>query len=79
MIVLKKLILIIIGILLSSTGLTFIILDLNLLIINYSFLEYFIYIFTHSSTLSFFIGLLLIVYEITLKKRVKQNVNNVSY
>lgn len=59
-----KILLLIIGIMLSSLGLTFIILDLNLLILKYSILEYLIYIFTHLSTLSFFIGILLIYFSI---------------
>ncbi len=59
----NKIILNILGILLTSIGLTFIILNLNLLIINYSFLDYLIYIFTHLSTLLFFIGILILLYS----------------
>ena len=62
----NKLLLILLGIILTSIGLTFIILDLNLLVINYTYIEYFIYIFTHLSTLSFFIGIILLY--IVLKK-----------
>ena len=62
MINLYKFLLLLLGIILTSVGLTFIILDLNLLIINYSILDYIIYIFTHLSTLLFFIGILIILY-----------------
>ena len=62
MINLYKFLLLLLGIILTSMGLTFIILDLNLLIINYSILDYIIYIFTHLSTLLFFIGILIILY-----------------
>ena len=62
----NKIFLLLIGIILTSIGLSFIILYLNLLIINYTFLEYLLYIFTHISSLLFFIGLLLIL--ISLKK-----------
>lgn len=61
MINLNKILLNIFGILLTSIGLTFIILNFNLLIINYTFIDYLVYILTHLSTLSFFIGILLII------------------
>ena len=55
----------ILGIILSIWGLFFILLNLNLLVIGYSFGKYLIYIFTHLETLCFFIGLLIliIIYE----------------
>ena len=56
----NRLLFTILGIILTSIGLTFIILDLNLVIINYTFLEYLIYIFTHLSSLLFLIGILII-------------------
>lgn len=56
----NKFILVLFGIIIASIGLTFIILDLNLLVLHYSFLEYLLYIFTHLSTLSFFIGIIII-------------------
>ena len=63
----NKLFLIILGIILASIGLTFIILYLNLLVINYSFLEYLIYIITHFSSNIFFIGILLIYLGLKIK------------
>ena len=62
----NKLFLILLGILLTSIGLTFIILDLNLLVIGYNFIEYILYLFTHLSTLLFLIGILIIY--LNLKK-----------
>ena len=55
------------GIMLSSIGLTFIILYLNLFVMGYSLFSFIIYIFTHLSTLLFFAGLSLILF-IYLKK-----------
>ena len=54
-------------IILTSIGLNFIILNLNLLVINYTFIEYLIYIFTHFSCNIFFIGIILLY--ITNKNR----------
>ena len=49
------------GIILAVWGLFFIILNLNLLAIGYSFFQYFIYTFTHLECLCFYIGILLII------------------
>ena len=51
-----KIILFIIGLLLTSIGLTFIILYLNLFVMGYSIIKYIIFIFTNFWTLLFFIG-----------------------
>jgi len=59
-----KIFLLIIGIILSSVGLSFIILYLNLMVMNYSFIEYLIYILTHLSTNIFFIGIIIIYLSI---------------
>ena len=56
----NRVLLIILSILLMSIGLSFIILDLNLLVINYTFKEYLIYVITHLSSNIFFIGLFLL-------------------
>ena len=60
----SKILLIVLGIILSSIGLSFIILYLNLLIIGYSFFDYLLFIFTHIITLLFFIGLFIIYLSI---------------
>jgi len=60
----NRLLFTIMGIFLASFGLTFIILDLNLLVINYTVLEFLIYIFTHLSTLLFIVGLFIIYLSI---------------
>ena len=55
-----KTMLIILGVLLTSIGLTCIILYLNLLVMGYSLIKYLIYIITHFWTLLFFIGIIMI-------------------
>ncbi len=56
----NKLLLILLSIILCSLGLSFIIINLNLLAINYSILEYIIYILTHLSCNIFFIGIIIL-------------------
>ena len=58
----NKIFILLISIILISIGLTFIILDLNLLVIGYSFIEYLLYIISHLSTNIFFIGLFLLIF-----------------
>ena len=55
-----KIILLSLGIILTSIGLVSILLYLNLLVMGYSFLKYLLFIITNFWTLLFFIGLLLI-------------------
>ena len=58
----SKIFLYLLGIIFSSIGLSFIILYLNLLTIGYKFVEYLEFIFTHRTTLLFFIGILLLIF-----------------
>ena len=48
------------GILLTSIGIVFILLYLNLLVMGYSIIRYLLFIITNIWTILFFIGLLLI-------------------
>ena len=63
----NKIIYLLIGVILSSIGLFFIIIDLNLLVINYNILDYLIYIISHISSNVFFIGIILLYF--CLKKK----------
>jgi hypothetical protein len=63
----NKLLLIFIAVIICSIGLSFIIINLNLLSIGYSFIDYIYYIFTHFSCNIFFIGI--IILYITNKNR----------
>ena len=56
----KKLLLGLTGIFITSYSLMFIIVYLNLLNMGYSFIEYLKYIFTHTECLLIFLGILLI-------------------
>ena len=56
----KKILLCLTGIFLTSYSLMFIIVYLNLLNMGYSFIEYLKYIFTHIECLLIFLGILLI-------------------
>ena len=49
------------AILFISIGLFYIIINLNLLVIDYNFSQYLIYIFTHVECLLFFLGILLLL------------------
>jgi hypothetical protein len=60
----KKVLIFISGIIISSTSLMYIIIYLNLLKMDYTFIEYIKYIFTHLECLLFFPGILLIEYSI---------------
>lgn len=65
----KRIILFIIGIFLSSNGLSYMIIYLNLLVMNYSITDYLRYIFTKIECLSFFVGYILILLSIYVKRR----------
>jgi hypothetical protein len=69
---LKKIVMFIIGINICSISLMFIIIYLNLLRMNYNFIDYIKYIFTHFECLMFIIGLILI--KFSLKKSIKRNI-----
>jgi hypothetical protein len=62
----RQIILFILGILISSTSLMFIIIYLNLLKMGFSFIEYIKYILTHLECLMLILGILLI--KLSLKK-----------
>ena len=64
----KKLILRLTGILMTSYGLMFIIIYLNLLKMNYTFIEYLIYILTHAECLIIFMGIILIAISLRKEK-----------
>ena len=55
----NRIILFILGLIMSSMGLSYIIMYLNLLVIGYSFIDYLIYIFTKLECIIFFVGFLL--------------------
>ena len=55
-----KFLLLLMGILLTSIGIVFILLYLNLLVMGYSIIRYLLFIITNIWTILFFIGLLLI-------------------
>lgn len=65
----RHILLFILGILLTSISLMFVIIYLNLLKMNYSFIEYLKYILTNLECLLFIPGILLI--KISLKKCIK--------
>ena len=65
----KKLLLII-GIILSTIGLTYIIIDLNLLIMGYTFFDYLKYIFTKIECILFFAGHFIIIILIYGRKKI---------
>ena len=64
---LKRLVCFILGIVITSYSLMFIIIYMNLIKMGYTFLEYIKYIFTRVECLSIFIGIILIC--ISLRKR----------
>ena len=66
---LNKIVIFLLGINICSISLMFMIIYLNLLRMNYTFIEYLKYIFTHFECLMFIIGLILI--KISLKNEYK--------
>ena len=62
-----KILLIIMGIVLTSIGLSNIILYLNLLVLGYNFFDYLKYTFTNFFTIIFWLGLVLIYLGIKMK------------
>jgi len=65
----KRIILFTIGVFLSANGLTYLIIYLNLLSMNYTIKEYLEYIFTKIECLSFVLGYILILITIFKKRR----------
>lgn len=65
----KKILLCLVGIFLTSYSLMFIIVYLNLLNMGYSFIEYIKYIFTHIECLLIFLGILLIYISLRKDKK----------
>lgn len=66
---LKKIIFYILGVIISSYSLMFIIMYLNLLNMGYSIFDYLIYIITHFECLLIFVGILLIILSIKKGKK----------
>ena len=69
MVVYIRNLLIILSSVLTGVGLTFIIIDLNVLAMGVGFLSYLVYIFTKIECILFFVGILLLA--ILLKRRKK--------
>lgn len=63
----KKVLIFLLGVIITSNSLMFIIIYLNLLKMDYTFIEYLKYIFTHIECLMIIPGIILIEYSI--KKR----------
>ncbi len=64
-----KYILLILGIILSSLGLSYIIIYLNLLVMGYTFLDYLKYIFLKIECISFIIGYTLLIFLLKKGKK----------
>ncbi len=71
----NRIIMFIIGLIMASIGLSYIIIYLNLLVIGYSFIDYLIYIFTKLECIIFFIGYMLILLSIIVKRRKKNDIH----
>ena len=65
----KNLILRLVGILITSYSLMFIIIYLNLLNMNYSLIDYILYILTHIECLIIFLGIILIIISLRKEKK----------
>lgn len=63
-----------IGLILSSTGLVFIIIYLNLLNMGYSFLDYVNFIIRRIECLNFFIGIIIMFLSLNLRKGKKNDI-----
>lgn len=66
---LKRIVCFILGIILTSYSLMFIIIYINLIKMGYSFIEYIKYIFTRIECLLIILGIILII--VSFKKRIK--------
>ena len=71
----NRIIMFIIGLIMASIGLSYIIIYLNLLVIGYSFIDYLIYIFTKLECIIFFIGYMLILLSIIVKRRKENDIH----
>lgn len=70
----KRIIFLILGIILSSIGLMFIVLYLNLLTIGYNFKDYVKFIISKMECILFFIGIILIIGSLEGRKII-ENIN----
>ncbi len=71
----NRIILFILGLIMSSMGLSYIIMYLNLLVIGYSFIDYLIYIFTKLECIIFFVGYILLLLSIVIKRRKENDIH----
>lgn len=71
----NRIILFILGLIMSSMGLSYIIMYLNLLVIGYSFIDYLIYIFTKLECIIFFAGYILLLLSIVIKRRKENDIH----
>lgn len=71
----NRIIIFIIGLIMSTIGLSYIIIYLNVLAMGYSFVDYLNYIFTKVECIIFFIGYLLMFLSIYLKRRKKDELH----
>ena len=71
----NRIILFILGLIMSSMGLSYIIMYLNLLVIGYSFIDYLIYIFTKLECIIFFVGYILLLLSIVIKSRKENDIH----
>ena len=71
----NRIIMFIIGLIMASIGLSYIIIYLNLLVIGYSFIDYLIYIFTKLECIIFFVGYILLLLSIVIKRRKENDIH----
>lgn len=71
----NRIMLFILGLIMSSMGLSYIIMYLNLLVIGYSFIDYLIYIFTKLECIIFFVGYILLLLSIVIKRRKENDIH----
>jgi len=70
-----RVLLIIIGFVLTVIGLSYMIIYLNLLTMGYTVKEYFVYIFTRYECIFFFIGYIILIMSFYIKRRDKHAIH----
>jgi len=65
-----KYLILLLEIIMTSIGLTFIIIYLNLLVMGYTFVEFLKYIFSRFECISFFVGYILIIITIFYRRKI---------
>lgn len=71
----NRVVLFFIGLVMSVIGLSYIIIYLNLLVMDYNFIDYLNYIFTKLECIIFFIGYLLMLLSLYCKRRKKNELH----